>query len=71
MSPHRALTRKAIEEIENGASDQEFTDYIRKHYRLVLLTAEEKQRLDKINRSEMAQDRLGSAGISVVKRSGH
>lgn len=71
VSPRRALTRKAIEEIENGASDQEFTDYIRKHYRLVLLTAEEKQRLDKINRSEMAQDRLGSAGISVVKRSGH
>lgn len=71
VSPHRALTREAIQEIDNGASDQEFADYVRKHFRLVLLTAEEKQRLDRINRSKMTQDRLGSAGISVMKRSGH
>ena len=71
VSPHRALTRKSIQEIDNGASNQEFTDYVRKHFRLVLLTLEETQRLNRINRSEMTQDRLGSAGISVVKRSGH
>ena len=70
VSPRRAFTRGAIREIDKGASVQEFTDYVRKHFRLVLLTAEEKQRLDRINRSEMTQDRLGSVGISVVKRRG-
>lgn len=58
VSPRRALTRGAIREINNGASDQEFTDYVRKHFRLVLLTPEEFQRLNRINRSEMTQDRL-------------
>lgn len=71
VSPHRALTRGAIREIDNGAGDQEFADFVRKYFHLVLLTPEETQRLNRINRSEMTQDRLGSAGISVVKRSGH
>lgn len=65
VSPHRALTRGAIREIDNSASNQEFADYVRRHYRLVLLTAEEAQHLNRINRSEMTRDRLGSAGISV------
>ena len=71
VSPRRALTRGAIREIDHGASDQEFTDYVRQHYRLVLLTDEETRRLNRINRSEMTRDRLGSAGISVVKRHGN
>ena len=71
VSPSRALTRRAIEEINNGASDQEFTDYVRQHFRLVLLTAEETQHLNRINRSKMTHDRLASASISVVKRRGH
>ena len=71
VSPRRSFTRGAIEEIDNGASNQEFTDYVRKHFRLVLLTPEEKQHLDRINRSKMTHDRLASAGISVVKRRGH
>lgn len=70
VAPRRALTRGAIREIDKGASDQEFTDYVRKHFRLVLLTVEETQRLNRINRSKMTQDRLGSAGISVVKHRG-
>ena len=71
VSPHRALTRRAIREVGHGASDQDFTDYVRQHYRLVLLTAEETQHLNRINRSEMTRDRLGSVGISVVKRPGN
>lgn len=70
VSPHRALTRGAIQIIDDGANDQEFTDYVRQHFRLVLLTAEEAQRLNRINRSEMTRDRLGSAGITAVKRRG-
>ena len=66
VSPIRDFTRCAIAEIDNGASDQEITDYVRRHYRLVLLTTEEIQRLNKINRSQMTTDRLGQAGIKVV-----
>ena len=71
VSPQRALTRGAIREIDNGASDQEFADYVRQHYRLVLLTTEETRHLNSINRSAMTRDRLGSAGVSVLKRRGH
>ena len=46
-SPSRAFTRAAIQEIDNGATNQEFTDYVRRHYRLVLLTAEEAQHLNR------------------------
>jgi len=70
VSPHRALTRRAIREIDKGASDQAFTDYVRRHFRLVLLTPEEARHLNRMNRSEMTRDRLGSVGISVGKRRG-
>ena len=65
VSPLRDFTRGAIKNIDNGASDREFMRYVKQHYRLVLLTAEETQRLNKVNRSQMTHDRLGSAGISM------
>lgn len=68
VSPHRAFTRRAIEKIGGGASDEELTEYIKRLYRLVLLTPEETKRLNRINRSRMTPDRLGEAGISLVKR---
>ena len=40
--------------------------YVKRHYRLVLLTAEETKRLNKINRSLMIANRLSQADIEVV-----
>ena len=61
------MTRKAIHRLDEGASDKEFKEFIAKHYRLVLLTKEEMQHLNRINRSRMTPDRLREAGIAVVK----
>lgn len=70
VSPMRDLTRQAIGVLDKGATDDEFTDYVSKHYRLVLLTAEETQHLNRINRSRMRPDRLDQAGIQVCRRAG-
>ncbi len=70
VSPMRDLTRQAIGVLDEGATDEEFTDYVVKHYRLVLLSADETQRLNRINRSRMRPDRLGEAGIQVRRRGG-
>ena len=70
VSPVRDLTRQAIGVLDKGATDEEFTDYVAKHYRLVLLTAEETQHLNRINRSRMRPDRLDQAGIQVCRRAG-
>ena len=68
VSPTRAFTRDAIAEIDKVKSDQEFMDYVKRNYRLVLLTAEETRRLNKMNRSQMTPDRLGRANISIANR---
>ena len=68
VAPQRAFTREAIDLLRDGATDQAFTDYVRQHYRVVLLTAEEMAHLNKINRSRMTSDRLGGAGIKTVCR---
>ena len=66
VSPHRDFTRGAIAELSKGISDDEFMGYVKRHYRLVLLTAEETKRLNKINRSLMIANRLSQADIEVV-----
>ena len=63
VSPLRALTRRAIEVIAQGATDQEFIDFVKSHYRLVLLTKEETRHLNSHNRSNMTPDRLSEVGI--------
>ena len=67
VSPLRDMTRAAIQVLEQGASDDEFQDFVVRHYRLVLLTKEEAQHLNRINRSRMTPDRLSEAGIAVVE----
>ena len=67
VSPLRDMTRQAINFLDEGASDKEFKEFIVEHYRLVLLTKEEMQRLNRINRSRMTPDRLREAGIAVVR----
>jgi hypothetical protein len=66
VSPHRALTRRAIEEIEHGATPAEFKAFVKEHFRLVLLTPAEALRLNKLNRSNMVPDRLEKAGIILA-----
>ena len=66
VSPVRDFTRSAIAKLDDGATDKQFLDYVRKKYRLVLLTPEETKHLNKINRSKMIPDRLSQAGIRIV-----
>lgn len=65
VSPHRALTRLAIEQIVAGISDGEFSAFVKSHYTLALLTRAETDRLNKINRSRIDHNRLQAAGIKV------
>lgn len=67
VSPHRALTRLAIEKINAGASDATFIKFVRKKFQLVLLTKEETDNLNKLNRSKLDPDRLRRAGIKLVQ----
>ena len=68
VAPQRAFTRKAIDMLREGATDQDLTDFVRQHYRVVLLTAEEMTHLNRINRSRMTSTRLGDAGIETICR---
>ena len=70
VSPHRALTRLAIEQTAGEVSDEEFINFVKTHFQLALLTPAETLRLNKVNRSKMASDRLTTAGISVSTRNG-
>jgi len=65
ISPHRALTRLAIDRIVAGGSDEDLLAFVKAHFRLALLTRSETDRLNKINRSKIADDRLQAAGITV------
>jgi hypothetical protein len=70
VSPHRALTRLAIKQIEDGVNDEEFLSFVKDHFQLALLTKAETSDLNKRNRSKISSDRLMSAGISLAVRKG-
>jgi len=65
ITPHRALTRLAINQIIAGASDEAFFSFVREHFKLALLTRAETDRLNRLNRTKISPDRLEAAGISV------
>ena len=65
VSPHTDFTRRAIDQLDNGATDADLLDYVKQNYQLVLLTGEERKGLDKGNRSRMTAKRLTDAGIEV------
>lgn len=69
VSPLRALTVAAIALHTKGASDDEILDYVRRHYRLVHLTAAETSALNKRNRSKLDPERIGH--LRLVKRPVH
>jgi hypothetical protein len=66
VSPLRHLTQKTIEKIDKGASDAQLKAFVKRHYKLVLLSPEETRRLNKLNRSRMHPNRLKQAGIQLA-----
>lgn len=66
VSPLRDLTRKAIEKIDQQVSDEQFKRFVRRHFKLVLLSPTETQRLNRLNRSKMHPHRLKHAGIELA-----
>lgn len=65
VSPIRDLTRRAIE-ISRGTDDKSFRAFVQEHYKLVLLSPAETQRLNRKNRSRMSPDRLSEVGIQLA-----
>lgn len=68
VSPIRALTRKAIDKVVDGSTDEQLAAFVKAHYRIVLLTPEEMARLSKQNRSKISRKRLELAGIRLQPR---
>jgi len=66
VSPLRDLTRKAIEKINPQVSEAQFKVFIRKRFKLVLLSPAETQRLNRLNRTKMHPHRLKQAAIQVA-----
>ncbi|MBS0535004.1 MAG: hypothetical protein JSR72_13180 [Proteobacteria bacterium] len=67
VAPHRALTCLAIEKIEGGVSDNEFAEFIKTTFQIVLLTPEETSHLNRMNRTKIDPDRLKKAGIVLYQ----
>jgi hypothetical protein len=63
VSPLRALTRKAIDTIGQRASDAQLKAFIKRKYKLALLSPGEMLRLNRSNRSKLSCNRLKEAGI--------
>jgi hypothetical protein len=64
VSPVRDFTRRAIDKIDE-LDDGGFAKFVKRHFRLVLLTPEETVQLNRQNRSKMSSNRL--AGIKMAK----
>ncbi|WP_175941853.1 hypothetical protein [Burkholderia pyrrocinia] len=67
VMPQREFAREVIKIVDNGATDDQILSFIRRHYRLVLLTQEETTALNRLNRSRMTPDRLADAGIEIFR----
>lgn len=67
VAPKRHLTQMPIKKIET-ASDAQFRAFVKRHYRIVLLSPDEMSRLNKLNRSMVHSNRLGQASIEVAVR---
>jgi hypothetical protein len=64
VSPVRDFTRTAINKIDE-LDDKGFARFVKKHFRLVLLTPDETAKLNRENRSKMDAKRL--AGIRMAR----
>jgi hypothetical protein len=68
VSPLRALTQRTIERVLAGNSDDKLIAYVKRHYRLALLTPDEMAGLNKLNRSKMDARRLERGNIKLQAR---
>jgi len=68
VAPVRHFTQMAIDKIGTGATDAQFKAFVRRHYRLALLSPAETVHLNSQNRSKVSRDRLSKAGIQLSTR---
>lgn len=68
VMPQRAYARQVISLIDSGVADQDILDFVRQTYRLVLLSANETEAINKANRSSISEDRIADAGIKLMPR---
>ena len=68
VSPIRHLTRMAIDKLNQKVSDAQFKAFVKRHYKLVLLSPTETQRLNRQNRSVISRNRISDAGIQLAIR---
>ncbi len=71
VAPRRDFTCQAIDLLKKHSGDHtDFADelkrFVKKHYRLVLLTPDETTHLNQLNRSKMKEGRLDEAGIVIA-----
>lgn len=66
VMPRRAFARQIIDMVNKGNTDEEIISFIKKRYRLVLLTKQEARNLNKLNRSNITDDRIADAGIITI-----
>jgi hypothetical protein len=66
--PQWAFAEARCDTIELGISDEKLIRDIRKNFRLVTLTPEERRRVDQLSRTRITKDRIAEAGIKLVKR---
>ncbi len=67
VAPTRHLTQIAIEKIQT-ASDAQFKRFVKRYYKIVLLSPDETLHLNSRNRSKVCSNRLAEAGINVAVR---
>ncbi|OGN32793.1 MAG: hypothetical protein A3A29_01800 [Candidatus Ryanbacteria bacterium RIFCSPLOWO2_01_FULL_47_79] len=67
VSPRRALTRVAIKKVKDHATDKELLAFLKRNYRLVLLTTHETALLNKQNRIRIDRNRLKKARIRIMR----
>ncbi|HME27861.1 MAG TPA: hypothetical protein VKI44_42175 [Acetobacteraceae bacterium] len=65
VAPRRQFAVAVCEEIEAGASDRAVLAYIKRTFRLVVLTPDEQTTLNRGNRSRLTPDRIAEAGIKL------
>jgi hypothetical protein len=70
VMPQRAFAVALCDLIERGISDEKLTSYIRKNFRLVTLTPEERRKVDQLNRTRITKDRIAEAGVKLMKQRG-
>jgi hypothetical protein len=63
--PKRAYAQEVCRLLSEGVTDDALLAYVRERFSLVLLTSEERRRLDAFNRTRLSRTRLQDAGIKL------